>query len=245
MSSISEVLLVEDDDEIAAVTTEILAQLGLRTVRVADGLLGLEHGLRGGYAIIILDIRLPSLDGIEICRRVRAAGIKDPILMLTAETDETSTVLGLELGADDYVTKPFRAKELRARISALIRRSGSSTEASEVALSAEKGSRTEKEIVIGQLRLNLDLQAVFVDSTRVHVTPTEYRLLETLVQDPRRVFSADRLAEIVLGYVSHSDASTPVRAHVSRLRRKLAEAGLSGECIVNEQGFGYRFQIDS
>lgn len=251
------ILLVEDDSEVAAAVGDILGQLGFGLIHCADGKLGLEQALAREFALVVLDIRLPSLDGLEICKRLRAARPNQAILMLTGESDEMSTVLGLELGADEYITKPFRAKEFRARVSALLRRyqtthsappesnpspasDAPAEEAGAASVPADEPSSTGN-----RLRVDQELQAVMYDGTRIPLTPTEYRLFLTLFTHKNRVFSNEQLTSAVLGYDSYADPSERIRAHVSRLRRKLIAAGLPPSCIWNELGFGYRFQDDT
>jgi len=235
------VLIVEDDPEMVSAVSKILEGIGLSSESYADGILGLEAAIAGHYSLVILDVQLPSLDGLEICRRLRAERPQQLIIMLTTETDEISTVLGLELGADEYIAKPFRARELRARINALLRRAALSGRAHS---EAEVIEQPEANFLrVGPIRIDLASKQVLIHESEYTFTPIEYALLVTFLEHPSKFFSAQELAAVAMGYENLPDYGTPVRPHISRLRKKLTHAGLPDDCILNQPGFGYRFQF--
>ncbi len=202
------------------------------TVRCArDGASGLELFRTWSPRLLILDIRLPDMSGFDVCRAIRAEGRREPILMLTARDEEMDKVLGLELGADDYVVKPYQLRELVSRVRALLRRAYGE-------LAAAAG--TER-ISFGDLVIDPDLMAVERNGRRVNLTPTEFRLLRYLAERPERLLSRGQIIEAVWGYAADIGYDRTVDVHVRRLREKIEDDPASPRWIQTVRGFGYRF----
>ncbi|MFG1603567.1 response regulator transcription factor [Actinoplanes sp. NPDC049265] len=216
------VLVVEDERPIADLVRLYLTRDGFGVHVEHDGAAGLAAARRVRPVACILDIALPGLEGTEICRRMRADGDWTPVIFLTARDDEVDRILGLELGADDYVTKPFSPRELVARVKALLRR----------AAGPDSGERVR---VLGPLTLDPGRRLVTVDGTPLSLTPTEFDLLGHLLGRPGRVFTREELLASVWGYASHAGTRT-VDVHVAQVRAKLGDAaGL----IRTVRGVGY------
>jgi DNA-binding response OmpR family regulator len=228
------VLLVEDEPTLLATIAYNLRREGHRVLTAVDGEQALEiAGAGDAPDVVVLDIMLPKLDGFEVCRRIRLRS-SVPILMLTAKTDEVDRVVGLELGADDYLTKPFSMRELLARVKALLRRRDLlAAELSRVATSAERLSA-------GDLTIDLGEHRVMKAGSPVALTPKEFDLLAFLVRHRGHVFSADRLIEQVWGYDRSTDTGT-VPVHIRSLRQKLEDAPSQPTRIETVRGVGYRF----
>ncbi|MEA2640793.1 MAG: hypothetical protein QOF51_2187 [Chloroflexota bacterium] len=228
------VLLVEDEPTLLATIAYNLRREGHRVLTAVDGEQALEiAGAGDAPDVVVLDIMLPKLDGFEVCRRIRLRS-SVPILMLTAKTDEVDRVVGLELGADDYLTKPFSMRELLARVKALLRRRDLlAAELSRVATSAERLSA-------GDLTIDLGEHRVMKAGSPVALTPKEFDLLAFLVRHRGHVFSADRLIEQVWGYDRSTDTGT-VPVHVRSLRQKLEDDPSQPTRIETVRGVGYRF----
>jgi DNA-binding response OmpR family regulator len=213
------VMVVEDEVAITSVLRMYLTREGFTVHAVADGAQALSDVRRLRPTAVILDIGLPGLDGFEVCRRLRESGDWTPILVVTARDDETDRVLGLELGADDYVTKPFSPRELVARLKAVLRRGPAASAA--------------RELRLGRVRLDLGGRRSWADGTPVALTTTEFDLLAHLLNRPGRVFSRDELLAQVWGY--NGAASRTVDVHVAQLRAKLGPASP----IRTVRGIGY------
>jgi len=225
------ILLVEDDDEIAGLVQLHLADQGYVVERLANGARGLETALREDYELVILDLMLPGLDGLEICKRLRAEKPQQPILMLTAKSEEFDKVLGLELGADDYVTKPFGIREFIARVRALMRR---------VHAGDEEGAQKTESIVCAELEIDLDKRKVTLAGERLDLTSKEFDLLALFASKPGRVYSREQLLERVWGYQSDGYRHT-VNSHINRLRAKIEKDPAQPRFIKTVWGVGYRF----
>lgn len=228
MSPPPRVLVVEDESDIAALIKHALERGGDAEVEIAgSGDTALRAAAEIAPDLVILDLNLPVLSGTEVCRilRARPATAATPIIMLTARTSESDRVAGLDLGADDYMTKPFSLRELAARVRALLRRSRQS---GPPAASVYEGAH---------LRADFDAVAISVDGEAVRLTRREFELLQFLVENRNRVLSRDRLLERVWGY-DRSIETRSVDVHVGRLRAKLGTAGSQIETVV---GLGYRF----
>jgi DNA-binding response OmpR family regulator len=232
------VLLVEDDQDVAIALARELEALGLTADHCTDGLSGLTAALGGAYQLIILDLGLPKLGGIEVCRRIREKLPNQAILILTGESDETSTVLGLEHGADDYVTKPFRPMELRARVRALLRRA--STSASIQVAQADEVHISDEMFRYKEFLLDGKTQTASFSGNDLGLTPIEFALFLFFIRAPKRVFSREALLSGVWGSVSEGYEQN-IRSHVSRLRKKIVEAGGSDSYLLSKRGFGYQF----
>jgi two-component system phosphate regulon response regulator PhoB len=221
------VLAIDDEKDLIELVRYNLEKEGFQVKGARDGETGLALAMQERPDVVLVDLMLPGIDGLEVCRRLRSdsrtAGI--PLIMLTAKTGESDRVVGLELGADDYVTKPFSTRELVARVRALLRRSGGRQE-------------TSAKIRRGDLHIDLDRREVMCGDAPVVLTATEFRLLHFLAGHPGRVFTRGELIDNVLGRdVAVLDRTVDV--HVMALRRKL---GLRGPWIETVRGFGYRFR---
>lgn len=227
------VLIVEDDLEIAQIVSVNVKDLGLQTELAADGKTGLEKALSGRFSLIILDVMLPEMDGISLCRSIRNKDQLTPVLMLTARAEEIDRVLGLELGADDYMTKPFSVLELRARIKALLRRSRTMEE--------QSGSNGSRSIIeIGSLSVNLEKRQVYLKNRELNVTVKEFDLLALFMQNPGRAFNRSELLNQIWGY-SFEGYEHTVNTHINRLRNKIETDPANPLYLKTVWGMGYRF----
>jgi DNA-binding response OmpR family regulator len=230
------VLVVEDDLDIATLITVNLTELGLSIEHHADGQAALNAALNNDYALVLLDVMLPSLGGLDICRKLRDRKPEQAIIMLTAKNSETDRVLGLELGADDYMTKPFSIRELQARVRSQIRK---------VHLLANVQTQPESPqhmIEHGTLRINQQTREVFCKHNLVDLTATEFDLLYHLMKHPNQVFSRAQLLESVWGY-QHSGYEHTVNSHINRLRAKVEVDAANPDYVQTVWGVGYKFNL--
>ncbi len=216
------VLVVEDERPIADLVRMYLTRDGFGVQVESDGLAGLAAARRVRPVACVLDIGLPGMDGLEICRRMRDAGDWTPVIFLTARDDEVDRVLGLELGADDYLTKPFSPRELVARVKSVLRRTAGPPE----------GGRVRQ---VGPVTIDPNRRLVLAAGVPVPLTPTEFELLGHLMNRPGRVFSREELLASVWGYAAHAGTRT-VDVHVAQVRAKL---GGAGAIIRTIRGVGY------
>jgi DNA-binding response OmpR family regulator len=229
------VLVVEDDPDIGRLVTLQLGELACETRLIADGVSALAEAEAGHYDLVILDLMLPRMDGLEICRRLRTQPRYTPILMLTAKSSELDRVLGLELGADDYLTKPFSMLELAARVKAVFRRADH-----QQAEAAVQEAATEKVIEADSLRIDLQRHEVRVDGKAVELTAKEFELLVYFARSPGRVHTRAQLLDQVWGY-SHSGYEHTVNSHINRLRNKIERDPANPLYIQTVWGVGYKF----
>jgi len=228
----SSLLVVEDDDTIRETIRDALTLEGFEVTACGNGRDALKSLQRASdtedsFALVVLDLMLPGLGGLELCRQLRKAGDATPILVVSARDSEADRVLGLEVGADDYLIKPFGMRELVARCRALLRRSST-------------GASPSKQVVHGNLCLYPEECRVTRDGLDVNLSPKEYRLLELFMQHPRRVWSRDKLLEQVWGHDYFGDSKT-VDVHIRWLREKLEVNPSAPVHLVTVRGFGYRF----
>jgi DNA-binding response OmpR family regulator len=226
------VLIVEDDQDIAHLVALHLKDIDCAVETVADGKAGLARAQDGEHDLIILDLMLPGIDGLEICRRVRSHSDYTPILMLTARTSEFDRVLGLELGADDYLTKPFSVLELVARVKALFRRME--------AMGSQEALAEKEPIRLADIAIEPDKRAVEVRGEAVQLTAKEFDLLLHFARYPGRVFTRAQLLDQVWGY-GHEGYEHTVNSHINRLRAKIEEDPAQPRYILTVWGIGYRF----
>lgn len=227
------VLLVEDDPEIANLINLHMADSELQLDVATDGVSGLEKALNNEYELVILDVMLPKLDGLEVCKRIRARNKSLPILMLTAKSEELDKVLGLELGADDYMTKPFSIRELFARIKSLRRRVS--------ALKSEHHEQGEvTEIDFGPLHIDLEKRKVMINDRLVVLTAKEFDLLTLFASNPGKAYSREQLLNLVWGY-QFSGYEHTVNSHINRLRAKIEKDPANPQFIRTVWGVGYQF----
>ena len=225
------VLVIEDHTDIAEVVALHLSDIDCEVRHVADGLEGLKVAESERYDLIILDLMLPGMDGLEICRRVRATNRYVPILMLTAKSSEADRVVGLEMGADDYLTKPFSVMELSARVKALFRRVEAMTQARD----GDTEVLHARDIVIDTSR-----RAVSVGGGAVELTAKEFDLLLQFARHPGRVYSRAQLLDLVWGY-GHAGYEHTVNSHINRLRAKIERDPANPAHILTVWGVGYKF----
>ncbi|MDF9876191.1 response regulator transcription factor [Cellulosimicrobium cellulans] len=240
-------VIVEDDAEIRELLQTVLGQAGFTTEAAATGVEGVELVRRTDPVVTTLDVSLPDIDGFEVCRRIRR--VSDTyVVMLTARTDEIDTLLGLDAGADDYQTKPFRPRELRARIEALLRRPRHGSPAEGVDRPRTAPPPGEPGLVGADgLLLDVPRRTATVDGSAVHLTRSEYDILGALVEASGRVVSRNELVRVLWGeeydagtYVTDADRRS-VEVHVANLRRKLGDGPTTPRWIRTVRGVGYRF----
>ena len=224
------ILLVDDEDAVQKLLTYPLERDGFRVVAARDGEEALARFREGSFDLVVLDIMLPRLDGLEVCRRLRSQS-SVPIIMLTARDDELDKVLGLELGADDYITKPFSIREFRSRVRALLRR----------AAAPRSGGFADEVISADGLRIDLGRRQVELDGRTVALTYVEFELLRTLASNPGRVYTRQMLLESLWGGSAYREPRT-IDVHVRHLREKLETDPREPEYIFTVRGVGYRFR---
>lgn len=225
------ILLVEDNADIAALLVYHLTDLGFSLAVETGGEQGLHRATHEAFDLLILDWMLPGTDGLEICRDLRAKGSRVPILMLTARSAEFDRVLGLELGADDYLTKPFGVMELCARVKALIRRADMAT----------PDLPASDQILIDGLKIDIERHEVLAQGVPVALTAKEFVLLAFLARHPGRVFSRAQLLEQVWGY-GHDGYDHTVNSHINRLRNKIEPDPANPRHILTVWSVGYKFR---
>jgi DNA-binding response OmpR family regulator len=230
MRDLSTILLVDDEESVQRLLAYPLERDGFRVIPAHDGEQALERFAAEPVDLVVLDIMLPKLDGLEVCKRVRAESTV-PIIMLTARDDEFDKVLGLELGADDYITKPFSIREFRSRVRALLRR----------AAAPRQETRADEAIEADGLRIDPAKRAVTVRGEPVQLTYVEFELLRTLAAEPGRVFSRQALLESVWGDSAYREPRT-IDVHVRHLREKLELDPSQPEYLFTVRGAGYRFR---
>jgi DNA-binding response OmpR family regulator len=226
----STILLVDDEDAVQKLLTYPLEKEGFRVIQARDGEEALERFAAERVDLVVLDIMLPKLDGLEVCKRLRASSPTVPIIMLTARDDELDKVLGLELGADDYITKPFSIREFRSRVRALLRRAA-----------APRHGLEEDSIDADGLRIDVPRRSVDMDGKAVQLTYVEFELLRTLASNPGRVFTRQALLEALWGGSQYREPRT-IDVHVRHLREKLERNPAEPELIFTVRGVGYRFR---
>jgi DNA-binding response OmpR family regulator len=231
------ILLVDDEASVQKLLTYPLRKEGYEVVSALDGEEALARFDEGEFDLVVLDIMLPKLDGFDVCRRMRAkSGV--PIIMLTAKADEVDTVLGLELGADDYITKPFSMREFGSRVKAVLRRSERLREAAE---RADSNGGPQATVERGGLTIDLAKRTVLQNGQPVRLTYVEFEILATLTGSPGRVFSRAQLLERIWGDSAYRDPRT-IDVHIRHLREKLEEEPKHPELILTVRGVGYRFR---
>lgn len=225
------VLIVEDDADISGLIEIHLKDMDFETLVADRGDTGLELALTEHFDFIILDIMLPGKDGLEVCREIRSAKLKTPILMLTARSEEIDKILGLEMGADDYLTKPFSIRELTARVKAILRRTSTLSD----------GSQGGQEILrYDDLVIDKNKRKVILIGERLDLTPKEFDLLALMASNPGKSYSRENLLNVVWGYEFAGYEHT-VNSHINRLRTKIESDLSKPKFILTSWGVGYRF----
>ena len=232
------ILIVEDEKNIVDILSYNLDREGYATLEAYDGETGLQLGLEQDPDLILLDLMLPRKNGFDVCKALRAAGRTTPIIMLTAREEETDKVLGLELGADDYITKPFSMRELLARVKANIRRSGMAAPA-ESAREEVPSGRLE----LGRISIDTEQMMAYKDGKSLDLTQREYELLKFLGSHPGKVFSREALMENVWNYEGYVGDVRAVDVAVRRLREKVEDDPAAPQFVVTRRGLGYLFSV--
>ena len=230
------ILIVEDEKNIVDILSFNLTREGYETLEAYDGQAGLQLALEQNPDLILLDLMLPKMDGFDVCRNLRKENRSTPVIMLTAREEETDKVLGLELGADDYITKPFSMRELLARVKANIRRNEMVTGAS---VPAPSGNRME----LGRISIDPDQMVVYKDGRALELTQREYELVKFLAAQPGKVFSREALMEHVWNYEGYVGDVRAVDVAVRRLREKVEDDPAQPQIIVTRRGQGYLLNL--
>ena len=235
------ILIVEDEKNIVDILSFNLGREGYDTLEAYDGEAGLQLALEQDPDLVLLDLMLPKKNGFDVCRGIREAGRNTPVIMLTAREEETDKVLGLELGADDYITKPFSMRELLARIKANIRRTETLTQAPPPADDpAPAGTRLER----GRILIDQALLMAFKDGKALDLTQREYELLKYLATSPEKVYSREALMEHVWNYEGYVGDVRAVDVAVRRLREKVEDDPANPAFILTRRGLGYLFRCE-
>ena len=229
------ILIVEDERAVARGLTYALQAEGFQISWADSGQRGLDLAAQTDPHLIVLDIRLPDLNGFDVCRRLRSQGRRQPILMLTARDEELDKVLGLELGADDYVVKPYKLHELIARIRALLRR----------AYGELAATVTGARLRFGDIELDLERLLVTRRGQVVDLTPIEFRLLRYLVSNAERPVTRDALIEAVWGYEGDLGSERTIDVHMRHLRAKLEDDPAHPRWLLTVRGMGYKWARES
>ncbi|MDQ3257312.1 MAG: response regulator transcription factor [Acidobacteriota bacterium] len=225
-------LVIEDDENILTAINEYFTRAGYNVRTAEDGLAGVQAALNDRPDAIVLDLMLPKIDGLSVCRELREKAAYIPILMLTAKDDVVDKVLGLEMGADDYITKPFSLRELEARIKSVLRRVRAATRA--------EGTSEEAPIVRGRLRIDPAKREVSVGDRQVELTPKEFELLRLFASNPGRVFPRKYLLEKIWDY-SYEGYDRTIDSHINRLRAKIEDNPETPQLVLTVWGIGYKF----
>jgi DNA-binding response OmpR family regulator len=225
-------LVIEDDEKILEAISEYFSRAGYSVQTATDGLSGVQAALNDRPDAVVLDLMLPKMDGLAVCRELREKAAYIPILMLTAKDDVVDKVLGLEMGADDYITKPFSLRELEARIKSVMRRVRSAA--------AAEGVGEDAPIVRGRLRIDPAKREVTVGDRQVELTPKEFELLRLFASNPGRVFPRKYLLEKIWDY-SYEGYDRTIDSHINRLRAKIEENPENPQMVLTVWGIGYKF----
>lgn len=228
------ILLIEDDIHIYELIKAMLKSYNTKLILKEDGNSGFKEALSENHHLILLDIMLPKKDGWEICRELKQNNITTPIIMLTAKAEETDKVLGLEMGADDYVTKPFSPRELTARMKAVMRRFDNAA-----------NNKKKNKLKFPKINLTIDIKGykVYTTETTITLAPKEFSLLLFLAQHQGEVFSRKKLLNEIWGYENKKDTRT-VDEHVKRIRKKFNQTGFKNLPLKTVWGVGYKFEIN-
>jgi DNA-binding response OmpR family regulator len=225
-------LVVEDDENISAALVEYFTRAGYTVTTAADGVAGVEAAVKTRPDVVVLDLMLPKMDGLAVCKELRQKIANMPIIMLTAKDDVVDRVLGLEMGADDYITKPFSLREVEARIKSVLRRARAGTATAEGA--------DETPIIRGSLRVDPVRREVTISDRHVDLTPKEFDLLRLFASNPGRVFPRKYLLEKIWDY-SYEGYDRTIDSHINRLRAKIEDNPENPQLVLTVWGIGYKF----
>jgi two-component system alkaline phosphatase synthesis response regulator PhoP len=226
------VLIIEDDPQIVELLEIHLTDLSCRMTKTRSGNLGLDLALKETYDLVILDLMLPGINGMDICRRIRQSNNPVPIMILSAKSEEIDKVLGLETGADDYLTKPFSVREFLARVKVIFRRKED--------LGGNTFGSGKSHLQFGPLEIDFDMRKVTLDQARVELSPKEFELLSLLASSPGKSYSRHQLLNLIWGYDFEGYEHT-VNSHINRLRGKIETDISRPKYILTTWGVGYRF----
>ena len=227
-------LIIEDDFRIAELLSIHLKDINIDTKSERDGLSGCQTALKNRFDLILLDLMLPSLDGIEICKMIRSAKINTPIIMITSKSEEIDRVIGLETGADDYIVKPFSIREFQARVKAVLRRSISDSSIQE---------NSEKCYIYNNLMIDVEKRICTKNDQRIDLAPKEFELLALLAANPGKSFNRQSILNLVWGYDFEGFQHT-VNSHINRIRAKIEDDMANPNFVITSWGYGYRFNED-
>jgi DNA-binding response OmpR family regulator len=225
-------LVIEDDENISAAIEEYFSRSGYNVTTAADGVAGVEAAVKARPDVVVLDLMLPKMDGLAVCKELRLKNPQMPIIMLTAKDDVVDKVLGLEMGADDYITKPFSLREVEARIKSVLRRARASAAAGD--------GLDETPIVRGTLRVDPVRREVTISDRHIDLTPKEFDLLRLFAANPGRVFPRKYLLEKIWDY-SYEGYDRTIDSHINRLRAKIEENPEKPQLVLTVWGIGYKF----
>ena len=229
------ILIIEDNHDIANLIMINLRGKHMQVEHAADGNSGLRLALTGQYQLVILDLMLPGMDGMDVCRTMRKEKVNTPILMLTAKTSELDRVLGLEVGADDYLTKPFSVPELIARVNSILRRSGE--------YQSSPAAEKSESLQCGDLFIDPDKRQVLLCENSIELTAKEFDLLWHFASNPGRVYSRSQLLSSIWGY-GHDGYEHTVNSHINRLRAKIEADPAKPKYVMTVWGVGYKFSAE-
>ena len=224
------ILVVDDEKLIVKGIRFSLEQDGMEVDTAFDGEEALEYDKNNKYDLILLDVMLPKLTGFEVCQQIREFS-NVPIIMVTAKSEDMDKILGLEYGADDYITKPFNILEVKARIKAIMRRTGAK----------ENKNKNDNLIVISEMKMDRESRRVFINDNEVNLTTKEFEVLELLIMNPGKVYSRDNLLKIIWGEDYPGDVRT-VDVHIRRLREKIENNPSEPKYVQTKWGLGYFFK---
>ena len=224
-------LIIEDDENISTAIQEYFSRAGYSVTTAGDGLAGVEVAAKDRPDVVVLDLMLPKMDGLAVCKELRLKNPLMPILMLTAKDDVVDKVLGLEMGADDYITKPFSLRELEARIKSVLRRARAA---------AAGDGEDEAPILRGELRIDPVRREVTIGNRHVELTPKEFDLLRLFASNPGRVFPRKYLLEKIWDY-SYEGYDRTIDSHINRLRAKIEQNPDNPQLVLTVWGIGYKF----
>jgi len=223
---LTEILVVDDEQKIIQITSDYLEAAGYAVLAADNGLSALRVVEEAQPDLVILDLGLPGMNGLDVCRELRKKSDL-PIIILTARGEESDKIVGLELGADDYITKPFSPKELVARVRAVLRR-------------MEKSTFDEEIFRVGKVRFDVLKMRLTIDDTAIELTPTEFELLMTLARQPGRIFTRSQLLDAIHG-VAFDSYERAIDAHIKNIRRKIEPDPRQPKYVLTVYGVGYKF----
>ena len=237
------VLLVDDEPSIVTLLAFNLEKDGYEVTTATDGAEGYRLAISNPFDFIILDLMLPSMDGMDICKRLRQEKFDTPIMILTAKDDELEKIIGLELGADDYMTKPFSPREVLARMKAILRRTNKAVPAEPVATAQPEPTEDETEkIEVGEITIFPQLYEVHVAGELIEVTPKEFELLLYMAKRANRILSREQLLNAIWNF-DYAGETRIVDVHISYLREKIEKDTKNPQYIRTVRGFGYKFEV--